>query len=66
MRMTDHAHDWRSTFRRGIHVEFPTKTQGKRQLVVEYLRCSTCGQDGFSRNGGVIYTWTKDEAEWER
>jgi hypothetical protein len=45
----------------GIHVEFPTKTQGKRQLRVLYLRCSKCNQDGFRKTNGsdVIYTWSK-------
>lgn len=58
-------HQWRPTGARGVHVEFPTKTAGRRALYAIYVRCSACGQHGFTRPGRlVIYTWDKNPENW--
>lgn len=52
-----HQHQWVTTGKQGVHVEFPTVTKGRKQLYAIYLRCP-CGQDGFQRPGNpVVYTW---------
>lgn len=56
------GHDWRPTGREGVHVEFPTKTNGWRRLYAGYVRCAKCRQDGFrKRSSAVVYTWRRED-----
>lgn len=56
-------HLWQPTGRVDVHVEFPTKNNGRKQLIAHYVRCARCRQDGFQRPGSaVIYTWARDSA----
>lgn len=58
-------HLWRATGRQDVHVEFPTKTEGRNVLFAFYVRCVWCKQDGFKRHpeSRVIYTWRKEDAQ---
>ncbi len=67
MSKTDCTHDWGTTGREDVHVDFPTKTKGRNVLHADYLRCTHCSQDGFRRTySNVVYTWTKDQTQWEK
>lgn len=60
-----HTHKWSEPYWSGVHCEFPTKTQGVRELFVGYVRCKECGQKGFVKPGSpVIYTWDPNQSEW--
>lgn len=55
--------DWQPTGKRGIHCEFPTKTNGVRALYAIYVRCARCGRPGFRKPGSpVVYTWNPEDA----
>lgn len=57
-----HEHQWRETSKWGVHIDFPTKTQGRREVMAIYVGCP-CGQIGFRRPGSkVVYTWSKEDA----
>lgn len=48
------VHDWRETGRREPYVVFPPRPP----RVAIFLRCATCGQNGFRYPPRpVIYTW---------
>lgn len=54
-----HAHDWKPTNRYAVHA------QVGKQRQVWFVRCA-CGENGYIRGGSaVVYTWTKDETQWE-
>jgi hypothetical protein len=61
--LAPHQHEWRLTGKIAVHVDWPTKTQGRRECVARYVRCE-CGQVGYRRHGSeVVYTWATEDAE---
>jgi hypothetical protein len=63
--MVMHQHDWVKTGKQGVHIDFPSATQGRHELHCYYLKCATCGQIGFRRyHSAVVYTWTPKQADW--
>lgn len=54
-----HIHDWRDTGVKRKHVEGSEEFGFKYGTpVVTYVRCATCGQNGYRKPPSpVIYTW---------